>query len=68
MEVSLDKIEPIPNASRPFVSFGYESEANKNDLFYVQGEHFEDKELLQKLLGRSLTEHEIGVNQSKKVE
>lgn len=47
------QVEPMPNTSRPFVSF----KANGN-YYYIQGHVMEDKVLLKTLLGRDLKDHE----------
>ncbi|CAM9482719.1 unnamed protein product [Pylaiella littoralis] len=52
-EFSIDEVEPMPNTSRPFVSF----KAGDNHYF-VQGHDMADKVLLQTLLGRELKDHE----------
>eukprot|EP00904_Undaria_pinnatifida_P013077 jgi/Undpi1/88/HiC_scaffold_1.g00088.m1 len=52
-EFSIDEVEPMPNTSRPFVSF----KANGN-YYYIQGHVMEDKVLLKTLLGRDLKDHE----------
>lgn len=50
---SLADVKPTPNVMHPFQSF----EA-KGRTFFVEGQVFEDKALLQRLYGRPLKEHE----------
>lgn len=52
-EFRLSEVQPLPNTTRPFVTF----QANGR-LYFVHGETFADKALLQKLLGRPLKEAE----------
>jgi hypothetical protein len=51
---TLDRVQPMPGSSRPFMSFSVEGKP-----YYVHGGTFEDKVLLQKLLGRALKESEL---------
>ena len=46
---SITDVKPLPNALRPFVTF----EA-AGRLYFVQGETFDDKALLRRLVGRPL--------------
>lgn len=48
-----DQVEPMPNTSRPFVSF----KAGSN-YYFIQGHDMADKVLLKVLLGRELKGHE----------
>ncbi|CAM9765522.1 unnamed protein product [Ectocarpus fasciculatus] len=52
-EFSIDEVEPMPNTSRPFVSF-----KAAGSYYFIQGHDMADKVLLQTLLGRELKEHE----------
>eukprot|EP00752_Nemacystus_decipiens_P010089 g8990.t1 len=52
-EFSIDEVEPMPNTSRPFVSF----KAGSN-YYFIQGHDMDDKVLLKVLLGRELKDHE----------
>lgn len=47
------QVEPMPNTSRPFVSF----KAGSN-YYFIQGHDMDDKVLLKVLLGRELKDHE----------
>ncbi|CBJ28755.1 conserved unknown protein [Ectocarpus siliculosus] len=52
-EFSIDEVEPMPNTSRPFVSF-----KAAGSYYFIQGHDMADKVLLQTLLGRELKDHE----------
>lgn len=47
------QVEPMPNTSRPFVSF-----KAGDDYYFIHGHEMADKELLRTLLGRELKDHE----------
>ncbi len=49
----LSQVEPMPNTSRPFVSF-----KARDTYYFIQGHDMADKTLLQVLLGRELKESE----------
>ena len=50
----LSDVKPLPGSTRPFVSF-----SARDRLYFVHGETFPDKDLLQKLLGRPLKKSEL---------
>ena len=52
-EFALGEVKPLPNSTRPFVTF----EASGR-LYFVHGETFADKALLVRFLGRPLKEAE----------
>ena len=53
-EFNVSDVKPLPNSTRPFVSF----EA-KGNLYFVHGETFANKQLLRRLLGRALKKAEL---------
>ncbi|KAM3572393.1 hypothetical protein VYU27_005611 [Nannochloropsis oceanica] len=50
----LSDVKPLPRSTRPFVSF-----SARDRLYFVHGETFPDKDLLEKLLGRPLKKSEM---------
>jgi hypothetical protein len=51
---NLSDVKPLPNSTRPFVSF-----SARDRLYFVHGETFPDKHLLHSLLGRPLKKSEL---------
>ena len=51
---NLSDVKPLPRSTRPFVSF-----SARDRLYFVHGETFPDKDLLEKLLGRPLKKSEL---------